>query len=254
MSSHTTHIRMRSKPSARLRAALARSLRVLLPERCLFCGAGAARDSICLGCLDDLPGGSVARCPVCAIELDSGELCGACLVRQPAFDRVRTAFTYDFPLDAAIQRFKYALDLTLAEPLGALLAAAVSQEPAPDLVLPMPLSPQRLRARGFNQALELARVCARRRGVPMDIGLVRRLTDAPAQVSLPWAQRLRNVRGAFSCTGDLAGVRIAIVDDVMTTGASLEEMARTLKRAGAPFVAAWVLARTPRQPQGIGGY
>lgn len=237
---------MRAHLIARLRPVLERVLHAMLPAPCLFCGGGDAREGLCSGCLRDLPGHRRARCTVCAIDLDAGDVCGSCLRRRPAFDHVRAVCTYAFPVDAAIQRLKYAPDLTLLAPLAALLAEVAASEPEPDLLVPMPASRARLRGRGFNHAAELARTVGRRHGLRLDARSVTRVKDGPPQASLPWDERARNVRGAFACRADLTGMRVVIVDDVMTTGATLEELARVLKRAGAREVDAWVLARTAR--------
>jgi len=143
-------------------------------------------------------------------------------------------------------RLKYGPDLSLVTALAYLLADAVRFEPAPDLLVPMPLSAAALRARGFNQAAELARVIAREIGRPLALHAAIRSRDTARQASLPFDQRASNVRGAFGCDASVANLRIAIVDDVMTTGATVGELARTLRRAGARDVAVWVLARTPR--------
>jgi ComF family protein len=232
--------------TVRLHGALESLLDSLLPAPCLFCGALPTQAGICTGCLRDLPGRGRPRCPVCAIDLDAAGLCGSCLRRRPAFDHVGAACSYAFPLDAVIQRLKYAPDATLIAPLAALLAELAAVEPRPDLLMPMPASHTRVRSRGFNQALELARASARRHGLRLGVDTVVRVRDGLPQASLPWDERASNVRGAFACTADLSGLRVTIVDDVMTTGATLEELARTLKRAGAREVNAWVLARTPR--------
>jgi ComF family protein len=231
---------------ARLQSAMDSILQALLPAPCVFCGAGRAHHGVCAGCLRDLPGRGRPRCPVCAIDMETTELCGGCLRRRPAFDHVRAACSYAFPVDAAIQRLKYSPDPTLIAPLAALLADVAAAEPRPDLLVPMPASRARLRSRGFNQAAELARMSARRHGLKLGLDAVARAKDGLPQASLPWDERARNVRGAFACATDLSGLRVTIVDDVMTTGATLEELARTLKRAGAREVTAWVLARTPR--------
>lgn len=231
--------------AARLQLVVDAITQALLPASCLFCGAGGARHGICAGCLRDLPGRGQARCPVCAIELDAAELCGSCVRRRPAFDHVRAVCSYSFPMDAAIQRLKYAPDPTLIAPLAALVADLAAGEPRPDLLVPMPASRARLRDRGFNQAVELARPSARRHGLKLGLDTVARIREALPQVGLPWDERAGNIRGAFACGRDLSGLRVVIVDDVMTTGATLEELARTLKRAGAREVGAWVLARTP---------
>jgi ComF family protein len=231
---------------ARLQLALDSILQALLPASCLFCEAGRAPQGICSGCLRDLPGRGDPRCPVCAIDMETPEVCGSCLRKRPAFDHVRAACSYAFPVDAAIQRLKYSPDPTLIAPLAALLADLAATEPRPDLLVPMPASRARLRSRGFNQAVELARTSARRHALRLGLDAVVRAKDGVPQASLPWDERVRNVRGAFACSVDLSGQRVTIVDDVMTTGATLEELARTLKRAGAREVTAWVLARTPR--------
>lgn len=109
----------------------------------------------------------------------------------------------------------------------------------------VPLSARRQRERGFNQALEIARVLARRTGIPLDARAIVRTRDTPPQADLPWRERAMNVRDAFECLRPLAGLRVLVVDDVMTTGASLDELARTLKRAGAAHVENWLVARTP---------
>jgi len=217
--------------------------RFALPQRCLFCRSADARGGICLRCRGDLPGWNAQRCPVCAELSPGGERCGRCLLDPLELARVVTAVSYRFPADAAIRRLKYAGALRLARPLGALLAERVALEPAPDLIVPMPLSPQRLRRRGFNQALELARVVGGELGARLDMQRCVRARDTPPQASLPWDERQRNVRGAFEWHGALEASRVAVVDDVMTTGATLEELARTLKRAGAREVVGWVVAR-----------
>jgi ComF family protein len=173
------------------------------------------------------------------------EVCGHCLRRPPAFAQVTAAAGYAFPLDAVIQRLKYAADLSLARPLAALLAMRVRSAPRPEVVVGMPLSAQRLRERGFNQANEIGRLVAQEVALPFLPDACHRVRHAAPQVSLPLAQRARNVKGAFAVQADLSGRVVAVVDDVLTTGASLGELALTLKQAGARAVVGWVVARTP---------
>lgn len=170
-------------------------------------------------------------------------MCGRCLKCPPAFDRTVAALAYAFPFDRLIPRLKYQGRLAVAPVLGECLAHAVSSQPHPDCLVPMPLHRQRLRERGFNHATEVAQVVAKRLGLPLDRSLCRRSRNTPPQMGLKHDARRRNVRGAFECTQDLSGRRIAIVDDVMTTGTSLDELAATLKRAGAAEVQCWVVAR-----------
>jgi ComF family protein len=158
------------------------------------------------------------------------------------YDAVTAAFVYQFPVDALVQKYKYGPDLTLAPVLGRLLGTTSCGEV--DAIVAMPLGASRLRSRGFNQAQELARVAARMRGLRLLARACRKVSETPPQASLPWKERTANVRGSFVCDADLRGQRIALVDDVMTTGATLNELARVVKRAGARSVRAWVVART----------
>jgi ComF family protein len=188
-----------------------------------------------------------AACPVCACPSPGSAVCGTCLKRPPKFAATLAACAYAFPLDRLVQALKYEQRLALAEPLGDALASAALRMPAwynrPDALVAVPLAAARQRERGFNQSIEIARVVARRTGLPLGTGLVR-TGNAPAQATLPWAQRRRNVRGAFACSTSFAGRHVGIVDDVMTTGATLEAAAAALLRAGATRVDAWVVART----------
>jgi ComF family protein len=159
---------------------------------------------------------------------------------------VSVAASYRFPVDGAIQRLKYAAHLAVVEPLAALLAERVVQEVQPDLIVAMPMAPQRLRERGFNQAQELARALAQRLHLTLAAELCRRTRHTPPQAALPWAQRRRNIRGVFACDTDLAGARLAVVDDVLTTGATLDELAGVLLTRGAADVRGWVIARTEK--------
>lgn len=199
---------------------------------------------MCAACLADLPWHGAPQCPRCATPTPLGQTCGACLKRPPAFDRTSAALAYAFPLDRLIPRLKYQGQLAVAPVLGAALARAVADAPLPDRLIAMPLHPARIRARGFNHATEIAREVAQRVGLPLDLDSCRRNRDTPPQQGLKHDARRRNVRGAFSCEGDVRGLHIALVDDVMTTGTSLDELAAALKRAGARAVDCWVAART----------
>ncbi|HSD40830.1 MAG TPA: hypothetical protein VLD36_03090 [Burkholderiales bacterium] len=149
---------------------------------------------------------------------------------------------YEFPVDRLVLALKYGGRLALAGAFGDALAARTADRRV-DALVPMPLASARLRERGFNQAMEIARRCARDTAIRIDAALVARVRDTPPQTDLQHDARAANVRGAFAFTGTVAGMSLAIVDDVMTTGASLEELAKTLKRAGAVRVENWVVAR-----------
>jgi ComF family protein len=212
------------------------------PQACVLCGAQTRGGTLCAPCTADLPWLPHARCTVCALPLASGSICGACINRPPRFDRVEAPFAYRFPVAPLIHALKYGGRLALARTLGEALAQAVPRDA--DAIVPMPLARGRLAERGFNQALEIARMVAARTGIPLLPLACRKLVDTPPQATLPWKDRAKNVRRAFACDADLTGQRIAVVDDVLTTGATLNELARVLRKAGAAEVAGWVVART----------
>lgn len=203
--------------------------------------------ALCAECLHSLPWHLQAHCPQCGLTSTAGQVCGHCLKSSPAFDRTHALFRYEYPLDAMLQHYKYGHLLTMAETFGQLLADAIitgTKNNLPDIIVPMPLHPQRLQERGFNQAVEIARVVGNQLQLKLDTQSCVRVKLAPPQVSLPLKQRVKNMRGAFSCQTRLEGLRVALLDDVMTTGASLNELAKTVKTAGASHVECWVIART----------
>ncbi len=144
-----------------------------------------------------------------------------------------------------VQGLKYRGSLACARPLATALANVLDDEPYPDLVIPMPLARTRTIERGFNQAMEIARYLSIEFGIKASNAVCRRTRDTVPQISLPWKQRARNMRGAFECSVNLSGKRVAVVDDVLTTGATLNELAAVLKRQGAVEVVGWVATRTP---------
>lgn len=216
---------------------------VLFGGRCFLCrGASLRGEPLCPACLADLPRLPAPCCPRCAVPSPEGALCGRCLVHPPQFDATVAALTYGFPADVLVQSLKYRGELALAPLLGRLLAAALPPDASVDVALPVPLSAPRLRMRGYNQAMEIARsLPGAQRLEPM---LCTRVRDTPPQSDLPWDARARNVRDAFRCTRSLAGLSVGVIDDVMTTGATLDAVAAALKRAGAARVTNWVVART----------
>jgi ComF family protein len=170
-------------------------------------------------------------------------VCGGCLRKTPYFDATQACFRYAFPVDQLVQSLKYNHRLAVSAFLGEAMLEAAPRTMQADMILALPLAPQRLQERGFNQAIEIARPLARRLGLPLAItGYYRTLNNAP-QASLPWKERQKNIRGAFECALDFSGKSLIVIDDVMTTGATLNEFARTLKNHGAAHVTNWVVAR-----------
>lgn len=221
---------------------------------CLLCGAAADSGGLplCAGCDSDLPW-LAGRCPRCALPLPShGLACGECLQRPPAFSHTEAPWRYAFPVDRLITRFKHQGDRPLGRLLGQLLSRHLQQAydeglPHPDLLLPVPLAARRERQRGFNQAALLADWLAT--DLRLTRGrLLRRVQDTPAQQGLDAATRKRNLRHAFALDdGDaVQGRHLALVDDVLTTGATAERLARLLLCAGARRVDVYCLARTPK--------
>jgi len=180
-------------------------------------------------------------------------VCGACLAAPPDFDAAFARVDYGFPWDRLIAAFKFHGALDLAPVLAAAIVEArrgAAKPELPWLIVPVPLSEARLRERGYNQAWELARRVARRIDGRADARLVLRIRDTPHQLALPPDARAGNVRGAFAVEprriAELRGRAVAVVDDVMTTGSTVAEIARVLKQPGATRVEVWVVARTPR--------
>ena len=229
------------------------------PQDCALCGS-ATSTTLCIDCERGLPWSTGSLCPRCAEDtgqrIESREitpvLCGLCVSNLPHFDRTITAFRYDFPVDRLIQAYKFRANLALTTMLAAALAgrvlAVAAQSQAaqfclPDLILPTPLATKRLAERGFNQSALLGREVAKRLGSAFSADGLRRVRETRPQSGLKRDERLKNVRGAFECVENVIGKRIAIVDDVMTTGATLSEVAKALKQNGAIYVEAWAVAR-----------
>jgi ComF family protein len=216
-------------------------------QPCLLCRATTPEDTLCSACAAHLPWHNTACCPQCALPTPQGEVCGRCLGRPPAFDHTLAVFDYTFPVDALMHAFKYGGDFALARLLARPLAQKALTQPLPDVLFAMPLHAERLRERGFNQSLELAKFLGTTLGIPLHPDSITRIRHTPAQAGLPWKERRRNIRHAFACTEPLHGLHVALVDDVMTTGASMGELAATVRRAGAARIDVWVVARTLRR-------
>lgn len=226
-----------------------RVLQALLPPRCLLCGGdGAQGRDLCAGCRGDLAA-NTRCCARCALPLQTAEpLCGRCLRRAPPFAGAWVPWRYGHPLDLLEARFKFHGDLAAGRVLADLLvdAARVTPPARPGLVVCVPLHRERLRERGYNQALELARPLAKALDLPLVADALVRTRATPAQTGLAAGARRRNLRDAFSLAPDVdLPTRVAIFDDVMTTGSTLTECARILRRAGVRRIDVWALARVP---------
>jgi ComF family protein len=223
----------------------------LLPLRCLLCGApGAQGIDLCAACINELPRNR-SCCARCALPLAlPTAMCGACQRRPPPWDAAWAPFRYAWPLDRLEARYKFGRELAAGRALATLWRAAPRPLELPQCLLPVPLHRHRLRQRGYNQSLELATVLARAFDLPLQTEALCRERDTAAQTELDALARRRNVRGAFVLKPDLAlPAHVAILDDVMTTGATLAECARVLKRGGVERVDVWALARAP-SPRG----
>ncbi|MEZ4599796.1 MAG: ComF family protein [Syntrophotaleaceae bacterium] len=226
---------------------------LLLPPACPLCGGllnQGGRQNFCTACMQGIHPVSPPHCPRCLLPYPSQEgsdhLCQSCLLDPPSFAMVNSVGLYEDSLRQAIHRFKYRGVFSLDRPLGILLAAALESlgpDPAPDLLIPVPLHASRLRQRGYNQSLLLARVLGRRWKKPVPTRLLVRKRPTMPQQGLKAADRLRNLKGAFEVRFPIDGQSVLLIDDVMTTGATARECARTLLKAGAREVSVAVLGR-----------
>ena len=219
----------------------------LLPSHCLLCGArGQGALSLCAACEADMPRNTTC-CARCALPLESAaRLCGRCIRRAPSWDAAWVPFRYEWPLAQLESRFKFGSDLAAGRTLSLLWLASQPLREMPQALVSVPLHRSRLRQRGYNQALELAKPLAKHFGIPLLRDALHRTRATDAQTELTAVQRRRNVRGAFEAKfADTVPEHVAVLDDVFTTGATLAECVRVLKQAGVARVDAWALARAP---------
>ena len=225
---------------------LRQAARVVFAPRCLLCGEiGSHGRDLCLACTKALPWNASA-CLRCALPLPHPATCGACLQRPPPMTETHAVFVYGFPLDRLVPRLKFHNDLAAGRLLSELMAQTLSAVARPEALLPIPLHATRLGRRGYDQALELARPLARALRIPVLTRTMLRTRATAPQSELDARVRQRNLRRAFSIqAGTGLPDHVALVDDVMTTGATLREAAKALRRAGVARVDAWVCARVP---------
>jgi ComF family protein len=220
--------------------------RLLWPARCILCSS-ACRDDIdlCDGCAADLPRNEPA-CSVCAEPLTAAGVCGECLRDPPAFSSGFVPFRYAYPLDHLVRGLKFRGELACGRALGHLFSRCVlsSGEPLPDAIVPVPLAPRRYRQRGYNQASELAIAIRAATAIEVRTDVLVRQRETTEQAGLDRNARRRNVKSAFTAIAPLRAGRVAILDDVITTGSTVRELARVLSRAGAQQIVVWAIART----------
>lgn len=229
------------KVDRRLRAPLC----WLFAPRCLACGdAGMPGRDLCAACHAGLPWQGHA-CSRCALPLPQAGICGQCLQASSApLDAVHAAFDYAFPLDRLLPRLKFHRDFAAGRVLAQCMAERFAALPRPDALVPLPLHRARLRQRGYDQALELARPLAKALALPLRSDLLHRRKATAAQSRLDADARKRNLRGAFAVNLQVSlPAHVALIDDVMTTGATLHAAAAALRKAGVARVEAWVCAR-----------
>jgi ComF family protein len=219
------------------------------PATCILCGAPGEGDrDLCDGCHQDLPHNH-HPCRRCALPLPDAApphaLCGECLKQPPPFDGCRAALRYESPVNHLISGLKFHGRLSygrlLAELLGSYLEQGIGG--LPQLLIPVPLHPSRLRERGFNQALELAHPLGRRFNIPVDIKSCIRCRATEPQSGLDRKDRRRNIRGAFEIAAEIGADHVVLVDDVVTTGNTVNELARLLHRQGVEQIEVWAVAR-----------
>lgn len=220
--------------------------KLVFPPTCLLCGDRGERTlDLCRKCLDSLPFLHEA-CPRCGLPLtaSTASSCGACLKNPPPFHRMTCTFRYEEPIRHLIQSLKFGSGHAHARLLGTLLADSIHlARPLPEAVIPVPLHPRRYAERSFNQSLEMARIVSAHLRIPLDYNTCRRMRSTEAQARLHSGERRRNIRRAFVVSPDFRYKHIALLDDVVTTGATVSELATELRKAGADQIDIWTCAR-----------
>lgn len=214
----------------------------LLPQSCFLCGESSTL-ALCAGCLADLPYQNTA-CICCADVLKEAGVCPRCQKQPPPYTHTQAVFSYIYPIDKLIPAAKFNQNLTVLNILGNLMAQHLTIEPPPDVLIPVPLHSKRLRQRGYNQSLELAKCISKHTGIPLDYYACKRIKNTLPQTTLYGDERQTNLVGAFTVERLKPQWRhIVLVDDVMTTGSTVTELALVFKKAGVQRVDVWCCAR-----------
>ena len=231
------------KSSALLNASRDWLLDQLFPKQCFICQQASGQQAICTACSIALPRIQIA-CPTCALPCNTvSSPCGRCQKKPPPIDHATALFYYQPPITQAIAQLKFSGKIRFAKLLGPLLAEAIAQQNInADWLVPVPLHRKRLRQRGFNQAIELAKPISKQLNIPI-CRQINRILNTPTQTSLNAKQRKKNLRNAFSTTHNFNNQTLIIIDDVVTTTATTNELAKLLKKNGAQTVAVFSVAR-----------
>lgn len=236
-------------------AKVDRLLAALFPRRCMLCGQLAGALSCCSACCRDLPW-ITSPCSRCGDVLPADyrdSVCGRCSVLAPTLDRIISALVYEYPVDRLVAMAKFRGRVDSAKVLGELLANYLHARlddgdlRLPDMILPVPLHPRRTAQRGFNQAMEIALPLAKALQVPLCLDGCRRIRDTAEQTQLDASSRLKNTRNAFLASAEMTAQHVVVVDDVITTGSTVQSLAMALREAGAREVQVWTAARTVRR-------
>ncbi len=217
----------------------------LLPIQCLLCGVHCKTQHLCTDCIEDFP--KLGHCcPHCATPLSTNHACGHCLSHPPEQTNTVSIFSYHNPIDRLITDFKYNDKLYLTDIFANAILEKVKHRVLPDLLIPIPLHHRRLKQRGYNQSLELAKSLSKKLDIPIGNNILLRSRDTAPQASLPYEQRKRNMRRAFKLQQTSLPQHVAIIDDVLTTGHTANAAAKILRQEGVSTIELWTIARTIR--------
>lgn len=214
------------------------------PQDCVLCNGPSQNGVVCQECLATLPPHKQPACPQCGLWSPQGERCGSCIKTPPEFDKTIAAFDYEFPVIELMLAYKYGSRLALGDFFADHLMDKIKHEARPEILLPMPLHSSRLKQRGFNQAAEITKYISSQMNLQISLTSLIKTRDTLPQAKLPWEERRKNIKNAFDCIDTFSNMHVAIIDDVITTGASLNEAAKVIKKQGAKTVSVWVIART----------
>ena len=216
--------------------------RKVFPIPCLLCGLATDDQALCESCIAELP--VIQQCCIhCAIPIEQGQICGQCLKKPPIQDSSLSLYRYEQAVPRMMSALKYHRQIQLADICAREFIAYHSLATPPDLLLPIPLHPSRLRQRGYNQSLLFADTLAQLLKIPCRPELLKRVKKTATQTQLNAKQRHKNMRQAFKYDSSFVPEHVAIIDDVMTSGATTHEAARVLKRAGVETIEVWTIAR-----------